>query len=121
MKRLVLLVTGLLLGAATATVARAQDPMAAPMGPMMPMNSPMFREMATVSDTFEIQSSRLALARSHTSAVRAFARHMIHDHTMTSAALRAIPIGYAGPPQLVAVATSPGGALDARRSAMLSQ
>lgn len=39
-----------------------------------------FVPMANVSNTFEIDSSRLALARSRDRTVRAFAREMIRDH-----------------------------------------
>ena len=75
--------------AALAGPALAQ-PMAAPPGaaPMMaPMTAAQFRQMAMMSDMFEIESSRLALARSNRPAVQSFARQMIEDHQTTSAAL----------------------------------
>jgi predicted outer membrane protein len=67
---------------AAATPAMAQTaPVTAPMDPAA------FRQRALVTDTFEIESSRLALARSRNPAVRSFAEMMIADHQQTSAAL----------------------------------
>ena len=61
---------------------------AAPMaGPVAPLTPQTFRKMAVISDTFELESSRLALERSNNPRVRAFAQRMIQDHTMTSQAL----------------------------------
>ena len=89
MKRYVALAT---LMAAVATPAGAQQmQMRAPAGtmaaPMVPLTPETFRQMAMISDTFEIESSRLALERSRNARVRAFAEQMIQDHTMTSQAL----------------------------------
>jgi putative membrane protein len=105
---------------ALATPAAAQQmmapmsaPMAAPaMDPMLltPMG---FRQMAMISDSFEIESSRLALQQSRNPRVRAFANRMIQDHTMSSQALM-------GGMQMAAM----GGmtpSLDGRHAAMLNQ
>jgi putative membrane protein len=73
-----------------------------------------FVRMATASDSFEIQSSQLALQRSSDPRVRAFAQHMVNDHSMTSAALSQ------SAPMQVAF-TSPFGLLDPKHAAMLSQ
>lgn len=50
-----------------------------------------FVEMATISDNFEIESSRLIMARSTHPQIREFAQRMIEHHTMISAELRALP------------------------------
>jgi predicted outer membrane protein len=73
--------------AAFATPLAAQ-PMQAPAGPVAaPLTPETFRALATISDTFEIESSRIALERSRSPQVRRFAEQMIQDHTMTSQAL----------------------------------
>jgi putative membrane protein len=46
-------------------------------------------KLAADADMYEIQSSRLALSRSKRPDVKAFARQMIADHTMTSKSLMA--------------------------------
>jgi predicted outer membrane protein len=71
---------------AVATPAMAQTaPPAAPM--MAPMSSAQFRQMAMISDSFEIESSRLALDRSRNPRIRNFAEMMVSDHRQTMAAL----------------------------------
>jgi putative membrane protein len=50
-----------------------------------------FVQMATVSDNFEIESSRILLARSQHPQIREFAQRMIEHHTMMSTELRALP------------------------------
>jgi putative membrane protein len=50
-----------------------------------------FVQLATSSDNFEIESSRIALARSTHPQIREFAQRMIEHHTMLSAELRALP------------------------------
>lgn len=72
-----------------------------------------FARTAAASDAFEIQSSRLALERSASPRVRAFAQHMINDHSMTTAALSQ---SMATPAMFGAAGT-----LDERHAAMLSQ
>jgi predicted outer membrane protein len=47
-----------------------------------------FEQMAASSDAFETESSRLALERAGSSAVRSYAQRMIEDHSMTTAALQ---------------------------------
>ena len=55
----------------------------------VPLDRETFRQLALRSDAFEIASSRLALERSRSPRVRAFAQEMISDHAMTSQALNA--------------------------------
>ncbi len=72
---------------------------------------PVFRQMAMISDAFEIESSRLALSRSLNPAVRRFAQRMIVDHVATAQAI------------MGGVPLTPGMALplDARHAALLAQ
>ena len=131
-------VAALMLAAATPALAQAPAPAAprpapGPAAPMAPMGTETFRQMAMMSDMFEIQSSRLALERSRNPAVRRFASVMVRDHQRTSAALMGGPAGAppGGPvgaavaaPFAVAGAAAGGmgmGGLDARHAAMLSQ
>jgi len=46
-----------------------------------------FANTAAASDAFEIQSSQLAVANSHDSAIRSFAQKMIDGHTQLNAAM----------------------------------
>jgi predicted outer membrane protein len=57
-----------------------------------------FRQQAMISDSFELESSRLALEKSRNPRIRLFASMMIRDHSMTTAALTggAVRVG-AGP------------------------
>ncbi|WP_181705404.1 DUF4142 domain-containing protein [Chthonobacter rhizosphaerae] len=57
-----------------------------------------FVSMATVSNTFEIETSRLALQRSRDREVRRFARQMIRDHTAASARLQRVASNAGVPP-----------------------
>ena len=50
-----------------------------------------FVQLATISDNFEIESSRIALARSQHPQIREFAQRMIEHHTMISTEMRALP------------------------------
>ena len=50
-----------------------------------------FVQLATISDNFEIESSRIALARSTHPQIREFAQRMIEHHTMISTEMRALP------------------------------
>jgi putative membrane protein len=43
-----------------------------------------FRHQAMASDAFEIASSKIALGQSDSTQVKAFAKLMIHDHTLTT-------------------------------------
>jgi len=47
-----------------------------------------FANTAAASDAFEIQSSQLAVANSHDSAIRSFAQKMIDGHTASTAKLK---------------------------------
>jgi len=49
-----------------------------------------FAQQAASSDQFEIQSSQLALQKSHSARVRAFAQQMIDEHTATTQKLSAL-------------------------------
>ncbi|MBB5235638.1 DUF4142 domain-containing protein [Deinococcus budaensis] len=66
----------------------------------------LFLQAATGSNLFEIQSSQLALSKSNTAAIRAFAQQMITDHTTaqnqvnTLAAARNVPLPKVLPPEL---------------------
>jgi putative membrane protein len=50
-----------------------------------------FVQIAAISDNFEIESSRLLLARSQHPQIRAFAERMIEHHGMLSNEMRALP------------------------------
>lgn len=50
-----------------------------------------FVQVATISDNFEIESSRILLARSTHPQIREFAQRMIEHHMMISTELRALP------------------------------
>jgi putative membrane protein len=100
---------------ALASPAAAQHMMApaAPAAAPMMLTPDTYRMMAMISDSFEIESSRLALQRSRNPRIRAFANMMVRDHSMTSQALM-------GGMQMAAM----GGmapALDSRHAAMLNQ
>ena len=67
---------------------------------------PLFATAAAQSDLYEITSSKLALERSDSQAVQAFAQKMIHDHSETTAHLKPIAkaMGLTPPKQTAAVA-----------------
>jgi putative membrane protein len=50
-----------------------------------------FVQVAAISDNFEIESSRVVLARSTHPQIREFAQRMIEHHTMISTEMRALP------------------------------
>ncbi len=97
---------------ALASPAAAQHMMApaAPAAAPMMLTPDTYRMMAMISDSFEIESSRLALQRSRNPRIRAFANMMVRDHSMTSQALM-------GGMQMGGMAP----ALDSRHAAMLNQ
>ena len=100
--------------AALATPAAAQPMTAAAPAASPAMLTPdTYRLMAMVSDSFEIQSSQLALQRSRNPRIRNFANMMVRDHSMTSQALM-------GGAQLAAMGGM-GATLDDRHAAMLNQ
>jgi putative membrane protein len=86
---------------------------AGPAAAQQRLDAPTFVRTASASDAFEIQSSRLALERSGNPRIRAFAEHMINDHSMTTAQLSQ------SAPTLVMFGAP--GMLDERHAAMLSQ
>ena len=79
MKLIVALAAGVALAAIPAVAQQAQAP-AATAAPVAETPED-FVAMAASSNAFEIQSSELALERSETEAVQAFAQVMIDDHT----------------------------------------
>jgi putative membrane protein len=73
-----------------------------------------FVRMVGASDAFEVQSSQLALQRSASPRVQAFARQMINDPSATFSVLQQsapMPVAF----------SSPFGMLDPRHAGMLSQ
>ena len=52
--------------------------------------TPKFVEQAALSDMYEIGASKLALVKSRSTAIKAFAQHMIDAHEATSATLKAL-------------------------------
>lgn len=50
-----------------------------------------FVQVATISDTFEIEASRVLLARSQHPQIRAYAERMIEHHTMMANEMLALP------------------------------
>ncbi|HEX8534264.1 MAG TPA: DUF4142 domain-containing protein [Allosphingosinicella sp.] len=82
MKRLILITGALMAGCTT--------PMEEPLGPeqvdagIPSMPAPVYMESAASGDLFEIESSRLALARSRNPEVRSFAQMLIGDHNRMS-------------------------------------
>lgn len=53
-------------------------------------NTNMYVSQAAIGDLFEVQSSELALKKAQSAEVRAFARHMIAEHTATTAQLKTL-------------------------------
>jgi putative membrane protein len=68
-----------------------------------------FVQIVTINGNYEIESSRLLLARSQQSLIRAFAERMIEHHAMMASELRALP----------EAATRPPAGLDERHAAWL--
>jgi putative membrane protein len=83
-----MLATAILLPAA-ALPARAQGLLERLAGTSTGANA--FVQLAAISDNFEIESSRLVLARSTHPQIREFAQRMIEHHTMLSTEMRALP------------------------------
>lgn len=105
---------------ALAAPATAHQPAVAP-APItvpVPTSAEGFRQMALLSNSFEIQSSVLALQRSRNPRVRQFAEHMARDHSVLTRALLGgtAMAGGAGAAQAI-----PAVPLDARHAAMLEQ
>jgi putative membrane protein len=89
----------IVVAATPATVASARDghdghgertKQAAPAQAPVPVDAQTFVAMATMSNTFEIRSSQIALRRSRDNDVRSIARHLIADHTAAQANLAAL-------------------------------
>lgn len=105
----------LALAVSPASLALAQ--VTAPASPTAPTAMERFQQQVMISDTFEMESSRLALEKSRSSAVQQFARSMINDHGKTSARLKELTTGSTAAPSQP---TMPG-MLDTRHRAMLEQ
>ena len=69
---------------ALASPALAQGVAVSPTPMTMPMTSEGYRQMSLISDSFEIQTSALALERSRNPRVRRHAQMMIQHHSMTT-------------------------------------
>ena len=68
-----------------------------------PLYAPMFLQMATSSNLWEIQSSQLALQKSTNPAIQSFAQMIIADHTMLGQQMMAAAqsAGLPPPPQVL--------------------
>jgi putative membrane protein len=82
-------------GAATATppVADAEDRAAAVVGQVSAattMTAQGFVDAAAISDMYEIQAAKIAARSSSNADVKAFAAHMIQDHSRSAAKLQAL-------------------------------
>lgn len=55
-----------------------------------PATTPDFINRVAISDMFEIEAGKLAITRTRSPDVKAFAQMMVHDHTATSDAVKAI-------------------------------
>ncbi len=88
MKKLAFAATALAMIAGTPAVLSARQAMPAPSASMSPEMTPTaampFVMMAGASDLYEIQSSRMALSKARTPAVRQYAQMMITHHTKTT-------------------------------------
>ena len=102
----------LALGACTLAAGCAGNQAAAPVDPApvvppvdvnSPLYAPMFLQMATSSNLWEIQSSQLAMQRSSSAAVRNFAQMIITDHQMLGQQMMAAAqsAGLTPPPQVM--------------------
>jgi putative membrane protein len=75
--------------------------------------APEFVTTAALSDMYEIESSKLALQKARSDAVKTFARQMIADHTATTAKLKGL-LPTAG------LTVTPPTALDERRAGLIA-
>src|SRR3954449_3647297 len=90
------------LGALMASLASPAIAQTAPAGQLaVPLDREGFRQMAMMSDAFEIASSQLALERSRNPSVRGYAQKMITDHSATSQALNGGTAVYGASGQIV--------------------
>lgn len=69
-----------------------------------------YASMAAISDLYEVQSSQLALQRSQSNDVKAFAQEMVAAHTATSNELK---------PLAASAGVTPPASLDERRRSMM--
>lgn len=105
--------------AATAAVDKVQDSAAAVVGPLSAatagsLSAQAFVENAARSDMYEMESSKLALERSKSPAIKKYAQMMIDAHTKTTAELKSlVTSGKAGDHLEIPVA------LDQRRQGLL--
>jgi putative membrane protein len=103
---------------APASLAVAQ--VTAPAAPTASTSMERFQQQVMISDTFEMESSRMALEKSRSTAVQQFARTMINDHGRTSAKLKELTTG-STTGRTTAPAEQMPGMLDTRHRAMLDQ
>ena len=96
MRNLILAAAGLALAGSTAPLFAQDAPASAAMtatdvgvSPMMGVSSADYVNGAADGDMYEIQSSKLALAKSKDAKVRMIAQQMITDHTATTKSLMA--------------------------------
>ncbi len=101
--------------AAGAVVDKAQDATAAAVGvasASMPTDAGGFVNAAAMSDMYEIAAAKIAVEKANSAKVKAFAKTMIHDHTATTDAVKAILAKGS-------VSASPPADLDQRRKGLL--
>jgi putative membrane protein len=101
--------------AAGSALDKAQDGTAAVVGAAsapMANTADGYVANAAISDMYELESSKLAVQKSKSAAVKKFAQQMITDHTATTAKLKATI-------KDAALAITPPTQLDARRKGML--
>lgn len=89
--------------AALAAGCATQSTPVAPVDAASPLAAPMFLQMASSSNLWEIQSSQLAMQRSTNPAIRSFAQMIITDHTMLGQQMMAAAqsVGLPPPPQVM--------------------
>lgn len=102
--------------AVAAPVALAADPpstAAAPSVPAREMSSDEFLSKLAVGNKFEIDSSKLAISKTHSEQIKAFATRMVTDHGQAAATMKQAVID--------AKAKAPSDALDANHQAILDE
>lgn len=101
---------------AASTVDKAQDAVGGAVGmasAAMPTTAQGFVTAAANSDMYEMKAAEVALTRSKSPKIKAFAKKMVHDHGMTTAEVKSI-LAKGG-----ASGVSPPADLDARRTGLL--
>ena len=97
-------------------VAAAQDATAGAVGAVAAaagaLTTAGFVTGAATSDMYEVAAAKIAAHKSTNPEVKAFATHMVHDHTASTAALKTILAG--------GVTATPPGAMDKRRDGLIN-